>query len=158
MATRTSVQLASAIQPLPLQFAPRHVVLLRPDQAEDVAFPAVLADQRRRQAEPPPGLNLRGDAEHGGRQEMNLVIDDETPIALVEELEVRELLLLVRPMREDLVSRHRDGADLLGIRRILGRLSSRQIGLVEDFAKPLLDGGDAGGEHQRVASASAPWR
>ena len=94
--TRISVHVASAIQPLRLQLAPRHVVLLRADQAEHVALAAVLADQRRGQAEPPAGLDLGRHAEHRGRQQVDLVVDDQAPVALVEELEVRELLRLVR--------------------------------------------------------------
>ena len=81
---------------LRLQLAPGHVVLLRADQAEDVLLAAVLADQRRGQAEPAAGLDLGGDAEDRRGQQVDLVVDDQAPVALVEELEVRELF---RPCR-----------------------------------------------------------
>ena len=65
-----------------LQLAPGHVVLLRADQAEDVVLAAVLADQRGRQAEPAAGLDLGRDAEDRGRQQVDLVVDDQAPVAL----------------------------------------------------------------------------
>src|SRR5690349_15516151 len=49
--------------PLPLQLAPRHIKALWADQAEDVRLAPILAHKRRRQSEPPPRLNLGGDAE-----------------------------------------------------------------------------------------------
>ena len=90
------MQVASAIQPLLLQLAPGHVVLLRADQAEDVVLAAVLADQRGGQPEPAAGLDLGRDAEDRRRQQVDLVVDDQAPVALVEELEVREVVRLVR--------------------------------------------------------------
>ena len=137
------------------QFAPRHVVFLRADQAEDVALAAVLADQRRRQTEPAAGLNLGRHAEHRRRQQMDFVVDDQAPVALVEQLEVRKLFGLVGPIREDLIGRQRDRGDLLGLAGVLGHLILGQVGLVEDLAPPLLDGRDAGGQHQRAAPHKA---
>ena len=135
---------------LRLQLAPGHVVLLRADQAEDVVLAAVLADQRGGQPEPAPGLDLGGHAEDRRRQQVDLVVDDQAPVALVEELEVRELLVLVGPVGQDLVGRDGDRADLLRSRRCTRRRrSSVEVGLVEDLALPLLDGGDARGQDER---------
>ena len=78
--------------------------------------------ERRGQAEPAAGLDLGRDAEHRRRQQVHLVVDDQAPVALVEQLEVRELFLLVGPVREDLVRRHGDRADLLDLAGVLGDL------------------------------------
>ena len=94
-ATRTSVQVASAIQPARLQLPPGHVVFLRADQAENIFLAAVLADQRGRQAEPAAGLDLGRDAEDRRGQEVDLVVNDQPPVALIEYLEMGELFLLV---------------------------------------------------------------
>src|SRR5262245_46363752 len=96
-----------------LQLAPGDVVLLRPDQAEDIAFPAILAYQRGRQSEPAARLNLGGDPKHRGGKQMHLVVDDQSPVALVEDLEVRKVLGLVGAIGDDLVCRQRNGADYL---------------------------------------------
>ncbi len=82
---------------------------------------------------------------------MNFVVDDEAPIALVEQLEVRELLGLLVAVGEDLIGGERHRADVLRVAGVLGDLVLGEVGLVEDFAVPLLDGGDAGGQHQRGA-------
>src|SRR6266545_1425275 len=57
---------------LRLQLAPGDVVALRADEAEHVGLAAVLAHQRRGQAEPPARLDLRGHAEDRRRQQVHL--------------------------------------------------------------------------------------
>src|SRR5271166_3661227 len=74
-----------------LEHAPRHVILLGPDQAEDVFLAVILADQGGREPEPAAGLDVGGDPEHGRRQQMNLVIDDQPPVTLVEQAKVGEV-------------------------------------------------------------------
>jgi hypothetical protein len=74
-----------------LQVFPRHVVLLRADQREHVGLAPVFAHERRRQAQPPPRLDLRRDAEDGRRQQVHLIVDDQAPVALVEQRKVRKL-------------------------------------------------------------------
>ena len=74
---------------LRLDVLPRRVVALRPDQREDVALAAVLAHQRRGQAEPAAGLQVGGEPEDRRGQQVHLVVDDQAPVAGVEQLEVR---------------------------------------------------------------------
>ena len=76
--------------PRRLELAPGNVVALRPDQREHVAFPAVLADQRRREPEAATGLEVGGETKHGGRQEMHLVVDQEPPGLFGQPIEVKE--------------------------------------------------------------------
>ena len=52
---------------LTLQVVPRHVVLLRADEGEDVLLAAILADEGRRQPQATARLQLRRDAEDGRR-------------------------------------------------------------------------------------------
>ena len=82
-----------------LEDPPGDVELLGADQAEDVLLAAVLADQRRGQAEAAAGLDLGRDPEDRGGQEVDLVVDDQAPVALVEELEVGEVAVLLGPDR-----------------------------------------------------------
>src|SRR5690606_7262732 len=74
-----------------LQFAPRNVVPFGSDQAEDVFLQPVFANKRRGKAQPPARLDLGRRAEYRGRQQVNLVVNDQSPVALVEDLEVREV-------------------------------------------------------------------
>ena len=74
---------------LGLDVLPRRVEPLGPDQGEDVALAAVLADQGRGQPEPAPGLQVGGHPEHRSRQQVHLVVDDQAPVAGVEQLQVR---------------------------------------------------------------------
>jgi hypothetical protein len=101
-----------------------------------------------KQPQPAARLDVGGDAEDRGGQQVDLVVDDQPPVALVEDVEVGELLGLVVAVGEDLVGRQGDRADLLALAGVLGDLGLLQVGLVEDLAPPLLDGGDAGGQHQ----------
>jgi len=128
------------------QVAPGNVVLLWPDQAEDVALAAVFANERGREAEPPARLNLGSDAENGGRQQMHFVIYNQAPVTLVEDLEVREFVTLLRPPGQNLIRGQRDRANVFAFAGVLCNLVFLQVGLVEQFPFPLLHRGDAGGE------------
>ncbi len=80
---------------LRLQFLPGHVVLFRADQAEDIPSRpssrmsvAVIPSRRR-------AWNLGRHPKHRRRQQVNFVVDDQAPVALVKQLEMRILILLV---------------------------------------------------------------
>ena len=112
-----------------LEHAPGDVVLLGADQAEDVLLAVVLADQGGRQPEPAAGLDVGGDPEDGRRQQVDLVVDDQPPVALVEQAEVGEVAVLLGPVGDDLVGGQRDRPDLLGVAGVGGdlRLGSRSV-------------------------------
>ena len=97
---------------LPLEQLPGHVVPPGTDEAEDVVLAAVFADQGGGQPEAPAGLDLGRVAKHRGREQVNLVIDDEAPSLLVEESEMLELVSPALPVRQDLVGGQRYRADL----------------------------------------------
>ena len=59
-----------------------------PIRREHVALAAVLAHQRRGQPDPAPGLEVGGHPEDRRRQQVDLVVDDQAPVAGVEQLEV----------------------------------------------------------------------
>ena len=80
---------------------------------------------------------------------MHLVIDDQPPVAAVEQLQVLEFGVLVLPPRHDVVGSHGDRLHFFGQAVVFAHLVGRERGLVEDFRDPLPRGGDAGGEHQR---------
>ena len=84
----------------------------------------------------------------GRRQKVNFVIDDQPPVALVEQAEVREVAIPLGPVGHDLVGRQRDRTDRLGITGVRGDLRLVDIGLVEDLAPPLLHRGGAGGQNE----------
>src|SRR5262249_27258286 len=116
---------------------------------EHVFLAAVLADQGGGQAKAAAGLDLGRDAEDRRRQQVDFIIDNQAPIPLVEDLEVRELFLLVRPVRQDLIGGDGHRTDLLHFARVFGDVAFLEVRLVEDLADPLFDGGDARGQHQR---------
>ena len=96
------------------------VVPLRADQREHVALAAVLADQRRGQAEPAAGLQVGGHPEDRRRQQVHLVVDDQAPVAGVEQLEVGVDALPAG--RHHLVRRDGDRPDLLAGAGVLADL------------------------------------
>ena len=134
--------------PLGLEHPPGDVVLLGPDQAEDVLLAMVLADQGRRQPEAAAGLDVGRDPEHRRGEQVDLVVDDQSPVALVEEMEVGEVAVLLGPVGHDLVGGQGDRRQRLGIAGVGADQRGVEVGLVEDLPLPLLDGGRAGGQDQ----------
>ena len=134
--------------PLVFQHLPGHVHLLRADQGEHVVFAAVFADQRGGQSQSPPGLQAGRDLEHGCRQQMHLVVDDQPPVALVEQLEVDEFGVLAGPVGHDVVGGHGHRPDVLARAVVLADLVCLQRRLVEQFGDPLAGGGHARREDQ----------
>ena len=69
-----------------LQLLPRRVVTLRPDEGEDVALAPIFAHEGGREPQPAAGLQIRRHAKHRGGEQVHLVVDDEAPVAGIEEL------------------------------------------------------------------------
>ena len=69
---------------LPLEILPGHVIALGADQGKDILLATILAHKSRGQTKASAGLKLGGDTEHGRGQEMDLVVDDQSPVALIE--------------------------------------------------------------------------
>ena len=143
------MQVAVAIQPCAFQHLPRHIDLLGADQGEDVVLAAVLADQRGRQPQPPPGLKARRHLEDRGGQQVDLVVDDQAPVPLIEQGQVRELGVVPRPPGHDVVGRHGHGPDVLGGTAVLADLVRLKRGLVQQLGDPLPGGRNVRGQHQR---------
>ena len=133
-----------------LQDPPGHVELLGADQAEDVLLAAVLADQGGRQAEPAAGLDLGRDPEDRRGQQVHLVVDDQAPVALVEQREVGEVAVLLGPVGHDLVGGQGHRRDRPSSRRCRSRPGRRRGRSCRGSRAPLLDGGGAGGQDQRA--------
>ena len=132
---------------LGLDLLPRGVEALGADEREDVGLAAVLAHERRGQAEAAARLQLGGQLEDRGGQQVHLVVDDEAP---VEGVEQREVGVLALPLRgEDLVRRDRDRLDLLDLTRVLADLVLGQGRALEQLAAPLPRAHGVGDEDQR---------
>ena len=141
---------------LRLDVLPRRVVALRADQREHVALAAVLADQRRGQAEPAAGLQVGGEPEDRRRQQVHLVVDDQAPVAGVEQLEVREHA--AAPGRHHLVGGDGDRADLLALAGVLADLLLGERGAGDQLALPLPAGDGVGDQDQRGRPGLRPSR
>ena len=111
--TRTSVHSAGAIQPCDSMSFHGASYRFGPIRREHVALPAVLADQRRGQAQPAAGLQVGGEPEDRRRQQVHLVVDDQAPVAGAEQVEVGERA--AAPGGEHLVRGDGDRADLLAL-------------------------------------------
>ena len=135
---------------LGFQVLPGHVVALGTDEAEDVGFRPVLAHKGRGEAEAADGLQLGGDAEDGRGEEVDFVVDDQSPGTRPEEAEMGKLRLFVRPPGQDLVGGHGDGSDGFGVAGVFGDLVRRESSLVDELVYPLMDGGHVGGEHEGI--------
>ena len=141
-----------------LDLLPRGVEALRADEAEDVALAAVLAHEGRGEAEAAPRLQLGGQLEDGGGQEVHLVVDDEAPVERVEQRQVRVLALPLRG--QNLIRRDRDGLDLFDLPRVLADLVGGEGGAAQQLVAPLArrhrvrhedERGRCGGRHRACA-------
>jgi len=69
----------------------------------------------------------------------------------VKDLEVRKVLVPVRPVRQNLVGRQCDRSDALGFTGVFRNLIFTEIGAIQELAMPLLDGRYARGQNERGA-------
>ncbi len=123
---------------LRLDVLPGGVVALRPDEREHVTLTTILAHEGRRQPETPTGLDVGREAEDRRGQQVHLVVDDQAPVAGVEDLQVR-----VDPLalgRHDLIGRDGHGPDLLASPGVLADLVRCQRRATEQFVPPLAGG------------------
>ena len=74
------------------QVAPWHIVLLWSNQTKDIAFPSILPHEGGCESQPTPRLDLGSDAKHRRRQQMHFIVDDQAPVALVEQFEMGKVL------------------------------------------------------------------
>ena len=132
---------------LRLDVLPRRVVPLRPDQREHVALAAVLAHQRRGQPDPAPGLEVGGHPEDRRRQQVHLVVDDQPPVAGVEQLEVAVDAGALGG--HHLVRRDGDRPDLLDRAGVLADLVGRQRRTPDELVLPLPGRHRVGDQDQR---------
>ena len=132
---------------LRLDVLPRRVIPLRADQREHITFAAVLADQRRGQAQAPAGLQIGGHPEHRRRQQMHLVVDDEAPVPAVEQLEV--FVLTLGPPGDHLIGRDGHRPDLFALPGVLADLLFGQRRACDQLALPLPAGHGVGHQDQR---------
>ena len=133
--------------PLRLDVLPRGVVALGPDEGEHVALAAVLAHERRGQAEAAARLQVGGHAEHGRGQQVDLVVDHQAPVAGVEQLQrpVHALGLA----RDHLVCGDGDWPDLLALTGVLADLVLGEGGAGQQFPLPLAPGDGVGHQDER---------
>jgi hypothetical protein len=80
---------------------------------------------------------------------MHLIINNQAPLALGKQPQVRELAVLLGPVRQHLVGRECHWPDVLGIAGILGDLMLLHICFFQQLAMPLAHRGAVGGQNQR---------
>src|SRR6266496_898132 len=109
-----------------LQFTPRHIVFLGSDQTKDICFTPIFTYQGCCQPQTPACLNLGCDAENWRGQQVDLVVDNESPVITGEEREVREVFLLgifsvlssSAPIGEDLIGADGNRSDVFPFFRV----------------------------------------
>ena len=132
---------------LRLDVLPGRVVALRADQREHVALAPVLAHQRRGEAEAAACLEVGGHPEDRRRQQVHLVVQDQAPVAGVEQLEVGVDALPAGG--QHLVRRDGDRADLLDGAGVLADLVGGQRRPLDQLVLPLARGDGVGDQDQR---------
>ena len=137
---------------LVLQFLPRRVVAFGADEAEDVVLVTVLPHQGRRQSQPSSRLQICRHAEHRCRQQVHLVVDDESPVAGLEELQVG--VHAVPLGRDDLIRCDGDRAHFLAGPGVLADLVGGEGGAPHQLVLPL--SGRDGVGHQDERRAASP--
>ena len=105
---------------LRLDVLPRGVVALGADEREHVGLAAVLAHEGRGEAEAATGLQVGGHPEDRRREQVHLVVDDQAPVAGVEQVEVGVDALSTGG--QHLVGRDGDRPDLLAGTGVLADL------------------------------------
>ena len=150
------VTVGSGNPALRFQDAPRDVVLLGADKAEDLRFLVVFAHERRCKAKTAGRLHFGTQAEHRGGQQVHLVVNHEAPLLLAEQREVCEFLfhflvahleffgcvrvlvfLDALPLGQNLVGRDGYRADFLDFAGVFLYHVYGEVSLVADFADPL---------------------
>ena len=96
---------------LRLNVLPRSVVAFGPDEGKDIAFATVFAHESRCESEATPGLNIGSKPKNGCGKQVNFVVDDQTPVAGIKEIEVRICAFALRG--HHLVGRDGDRSNLL---------------------------------------------
>ena len=154
---------------LSLDIFPGSVITLWTDQAEDVTLTAVLPDQGGGEAESSSRLQIGGHPEHWRRQQVHFVIDDQAPVAAVEQFEVAVLTL--GSSSDHLIGGDRDGSDLLALPGVLADLGFGQRCPGDQLPFPLTacNGvgdqdqcggaclGHSGGTHQRLTGPAGQY-
>ncbi len=131
---------------LRLDVLPGRVIPLRSDQREHITLAAVLPDQGRGQPEAASGLQVGGHPEDRCRQQVHLVVDHQTPVVRVEDVQV--LVDAAGFARHHLVRRDGDRADLLAFAGVLTDFFLGQRGAGQQFAPPLPPGDGVGDQNQ----------
>ena len=80
---------------------------------------------------------------------MDFVINDQAPVALIEQVQVGEFGVLARAVSHDLVGCQRHRAHFLGGARVLADGLGGDGGLVEQLLDPLARGRHAGNQDER---------
>src|ERR1035437_7973913 len=131
---------------LGLYVLPGGVETLGPDQAEDVGLTPVLAHQCGGQAKAAAGLKIGRHPEDRRWQQVDLVVDDESPIAGIEQAEVGVDAFALG--RQHLVGRDGDRPDLLAGTGVLADLVLGQAGSLQQFVAPLTGRDGVGDQDQ----------
>ena len=132
---------------LRLDVLPGRVVPLGSDEGEDVVLAAVLAYEGGGEAETPTRLDIGGKPEDRCGEQVHLVVEDQAPVARVEELEVGVDALTSGG--HHLVGRDRDGADVLDCARVFADLGVGERRALEQLGAPLSCGHRVGHEDER---------
>jgi hypothetical protein len=132
---------------LRLDVLPGRVVALGSDEGEDLALAAVLAHERGGQSETSARLDVRGEAEDRRGEQVHLVVDDQPPVARVEQLEVGVDALPLG--RHHLVRRDGHRPDVLDRAGVLADLGIGERRTPEQLGTPLARRHRVGDEDQR---------
>ena len=121
--------------PLVLQVLPGGVVALGADQREDLVLAPVLTHQGRRQAQTAARLEVGGHTEDRGREQVDLVVDNQPPVVGLQQVQVRVDALA--PGGQHLVGGDRHRSDLLAGPRVLPDLVPGEGGEAGQLLLPL---------------------
>ena len=121
--------------PLGLDVLPWRVISLRPDQAEDVTLAAVLPDQGGGETQAATGLQICRHPEHRRGQQVHLVVDDQAPVAAVEQFQMA--ILAFGAPGDHLIGGDGDRTDLFTFTGVLADLGFGERRPGDQFAFPL---------------------
>ena len=128
-------------------FLPRNFELFGADEAEHFLFAAVFAHQCCRQAQAAACLQARGQPEDGCGQQVDFVVDNQAPVARIEQLQVQVGAFAAGG--EHLVGGDCDRSDLFDRTGVFADFIFRQAGAAQQFGLPLFGGHRIGHQDKR---------
>ena len=133
------------------KLSPGHVIAFGTDERKDIGFEAVFAHEGGCETETTPGLQFGSKAKYGRGKQVNFVVNNKSPIALIKNAEVGKVFISAPAIGQDIVRGNGNGPNFFAFARVFADLIVGETRFVEEFCFPLARSRDIGGQDQGFA-------